>query len=233
MTAAETTEVQPDATRTLLEALAADTPEDEIHQRGVWERGKRVQNPDGTDKMLSYVTARYVQDRLDTVIGPHLWENRFESLPTGAVRCGIGITFNEGLPDERTVWKYDVGVPSSIEAEKGAHSDAFKRAGVMWGIARDLYDERDEDRPPAPAPAAAPNQAPSVPIRDRVTPGAPAAAAYDEDGDGGQPQQMVWVCPVHDDAKIIPAGVSKRTGRKYNAFYACPVAGCDQKGPSA
>lgn len=37
-------------------------------------------------------------------------------------------------------------------------------------------------------------------------------------------------CPIHHVAwKQIPAGVSKRTGRPYDAFLACPEKGCDQK----
>lgn len=40
-------------------------------------------------------------------------------------------------------------------------------------------------------------------------------------------------CPVHRLAwRTVPAGVSKRTGRPYQAFVACPEAGCDER-PSA
>lgn len=37
-------------------------------------------------------------------------------------------------------------------------------------------------------------------------------------------------CEVHAlDMKLIPAGVSKKTGKPYNAFYVCPVDGCKWK----
>ena len=37
-------------------------------------------------------------------------------------------------------------------------------------------------------------------------------------------------CPVHNQPfKIIPAGISKSTGRPYPAFEACPVQGCREK----
>lgn len=37
-------------------------------------------------------------------------------------------------------------------------------------------------------------------------------------------------CPVHNvPFKLVPAGVSKKTGRPYGAFYACPERGCQQK----
>ena len=38
------------------------------------------------------------------------------------------------------------------------------------------------------------------------------------------------LCPTHHEPwKLVPEGVSKKTGRPYNAFYACPVRGCDQR----
>jgi len=37
-------------------------------------------------------------------------------------------------------------------------------------------------------------------------------------------------CPVHEVGwNLIPAGVSKRTNKPYNAFWTCPEMGCDQK----
>lgn len=39
-------------------------------------------------------------------------------------------------------------------------------------------------------------------------------------------------CPLHGTQwKFIPAGVSKRTGKSYTAFYACEVRGCTAKPP--
>jgi hypothetical protein len=40
------------------------------------------------------------------------------------------------------------------------------------------------------------------------------------------------VCPIHNAPwKIVPAGVSKKTGNSYDAFAACPIQGCDQRPP--
>jgi hypothetical protein len=37
-------------------------------------------------------------------------------------------------------------------------------------------------------------------------------------------------CPVHRVPwRTVPAGVSKRTGRPYAAFVACPEPGCDER----
>ena len=43
---------------------------------------------------------------------------------------------------------------------------------------------------------------------------------------------MTNKCPIHNcDWKLIPAGVSKKTGRPYVAFYVCPVQDCKEKPP--
>ncbi len=37
-------------------------------------------------------------------------------------------------------------------------------------------------------------------------------------------------CPVHHVPwKTVPAGTSKKTGRAYEAFRACPEMGCDKR----
>ena len=44
------------------------------------------------------------------------------------------------------------------------------------------------------------------------------------------PLVPVEVCPTHNQPwKFVPAGTSKKTGQPYDAFYACPVRGCDQR----
>ena len=126
-------------------------------------------------------------------------------------------------------------MPSNIEPDKGAHSDAFKRAGVQWGIARDLYDDRDEKAMNAQPSQMAVQPQVAVGVNGQPPPG----IQYTTEGQpiqptGAQPAAMAWLCPLHSDAKIVPAGQSKKPPfRQYAAFYACPVPGCDQKGPSA
>lgn len=199
-----------------LETLRADTPDEEKRQRP----GGGT-NPDGTPRLLTYVTARFVQDRLDDAVGPLNWQNSYIDVP-GGVRAGIGIR----IPDtDEWVWKWDFGQPSTIEPGKGAHSDAFKRAGVKWGIARDLYDERDDAHQPQPQAAAQPQAQPQGGnLQQQVG----VQQQFDPDNQAIGPG---WVCPIHDDVKIVPAGFSNRTQKSYNAFRACPVAGCDQKEP--
>lgn len=39
-------------------------------------------------------------------------------------------------------------------------------------------------------------------------------------------------CPIHSvPFRTVPAGVSKSTGRPYNAFEACPERGCKERPP--
>jgi len=137
-------------------------------------------------------------------------------------------------------WKYDAAPYTNIEALKGGHSDAFKRAAVHWGVARDLYDLTDDSEA---IHAEQPMQA--QPQQQQAYGQQPTAQqqAYQPQQQAYQPQGMVsqqpmvnggaWVCPIHNDMKIVPPGFSQRTQRPYPAFYACPVPGCDQKGPSA
>lgn len=114
----------------IMAALAAPTPKSEVKTRP--GRGKSGD--------LSYVDARFVMDRLDSVVGPMNWSDQY--LPVdGGVECTIRIHVGDAFAS-----KSDVGVPSTIEPVKGAYSDAFKRAAVKWGIGRDLYDEDSEAR---------------------------------------------------------------------------------------
>lgn len=83
---------------------------------------------------LAYVDARVVADRLDEACTPAGWQCRYSHTATKTV-CDIAIKC-----DDEWLWKADGAGDSDIEAEKGALSDAFKRAAVRWGVGRYLYD---------------------------------------------------------------------------------------------
>jgi hypothetical protein len=70
---------------------------------------------------------------LDDVVGPGNWQDKYYEVK-GNVYCSIGIKVGD-----EWVWKSDCGTAGNIETEKSEASDAFKRAGVKWGIARFLY----------------------------------------------------------------------------------------------
>ena len=90
--------------------------------------------------LLLYKDARCDMRILDETVGPCNWACRYYE-HKGILFCEVGINtnyFNPELPD-RWIWKGDGGSESATEAEKGACSDARKRAGFCWGIGRELY----------------------------------------------------------------------------------------------
>lgn len=83
---------------------------------------------------VAYIDARDVMDRLDECC-TFGWE-RLHSEFKGHLYCGISIV----MPDGNKLTRWDCGVESNTDAEKGEASDSFKRAAVNWGIGRFLYD---------------------------------------------------------------------------------------------
>lgn len=88
---------------------------------------------------LIYKTARVDMDILDETVGAENWQDDYKEIK-GNLYCGIAIR------DEMTSafsWKWDCGIESRADNDgnekKGEASDAFKRAGVKWGIGRELY----------------------------------------------------------------------------------------------
>jgi hypothetical protein len=91
-----------------------------------------------TDKgytLLLYKDARVDMAILDETYGQSNWQRTHEVI-NGNLFCNI-----EVWDDEKKTWvkKQDVGTESFTEKEKGEASDSFKRAGVNWGIGRELY----------------------------------------------------------------------------------------------
>lgn len=122
-----------------LEELSQPIPQDEIKTYDKKWTDKRTGEPRSIT--LSYIDARYVQEKLDKVCGPANWQNTFRNVEGGLI-CAIGIKV-----EDEWVWKEDAGVqqPEGMGDEidfKGSFSDAFKRAAVQWGIGRDLYDKK-------------------------------------------------------------------------------------------
>ena len=107
----------------LLASLAEPFPSDEIQ----WRVGSTTKDKK-RGMALAYIDARTVMDRLDKVCGG-VWEDYYSEV-AGRLVCSISVygqTRSDGAGD------------TDFEAEKGGLSDAFKRAGVKWGIGRYLY----------------------------------------------------------------------------------------------
>lgn len=93
-----------------------------------------------------YITGRAVMTRLDEVLGPENWAPGYEGWSDDAVLCRLTVT----LPDGSHLTKSDVGAYSKMsekngrvdggDDDKGGFSDALKRAAVLFGVGRHLYD---------------------------------------------------------------------------------------------
>jgi hypothetical protein len=87
---------------------------------------------------------------------------------------------------------------------------------VPEGIGIRIGGGPPDDAEPLPPPEWAPPDEPETSFRT-------IAAARNGPSAG---------CPVHRVPwRTVPAGVSKRSGRAYAAFLACPEPGCDQRPP--
>lgn len=113
-----------------LRKLWAKTTADEIEWRiqdcgendkGIWAR------------LIPYIDARAVIDRLDRCVGPHRWSDSYKSIDGGFI-CTLSIYTQNGW-----ISKEDAADKSDIEPIKGGISGALKRAATKWGIGRDLY----------------------------------------------------------------------------------------------
>lgn len=88
----------------------------------------------GYAELLLFQNSRVAMELLDETFGAN-WASDYKVL-NGVTYCGIAF-FN---PDTSTyLWRWDCGSPTDIEVEKGTAADAFKRAAVKVGIARELY----------------------------------------------------------------------------------------------
>lgn len=116
----------------IFEQLASPFDPSEVDWRVGSVTKKDTPNPEGM--ALAYIDARTVMDRLDTVCGPAGWQCKYVMEGAKTV-CEIGIKCGG-----EWIWKADGAGDSDVEAEKGALSDAFKRAAVRWGVGRYLYN---------------------------------------------------------------------------------------------
>lgn len=92
----------------------------------------------GKSTILSYIDSRQVQDRLDEAVGVENWGDEYRIIGDNLF-CGISIKVQDENGGDKWVTKWDVGVESNVDKEKGNSSDSFKRSAVKWGVGRFLY----------------------------------------------------------------------------------------------
>jgi hypothetical protein len=122
-------------------ALAAPFPAEAIH----WRVGATLKDK-SKGIGLAYITARELMDRLDDVVGPSEWGDAYSETPSGRVICSLAVRING-----EWLIKSDGAGDTGMEGEKGGISDAFKRAGVKFGVGRYLYRLENEWYPIKPA----------------------------------------------------------------------------------
>ncbi len=116
-------------TREILEQLSEPFPEEAIE----WKPQAFYPKDNPTRALaVPYITSRHVMDRLDEVVGPANWAYE----PMGLTRGIVGRLTIFGIT------KGDIGYVEGDDdaAIKGSSSDGLKRAGVLFGIGRYLYD---------------------------------------------------------------------------------------------
>lgn len=84
---------------------------------------------------LAYVSARAIQNRLDSTVGFDNWKTEYKEVNGGYI-CALSIRIND-----EWITKEDGASMTEFETVKGGISNAFKRvASSGFGIGRYLYD---------------------------------------------------------------------------------------------
>jgi len=125
-----------DSVQDLFDALSAPFPVEEVSWRvGPTNEKSKLADQPLRGQPLCYIDTRAVMDRLDSVCGPECWQDTYTPGMGTSIVCNIGVKIGD-----EWLWKADGAGATDMEADKGALSDAFKRAGVRWGIGRYLYE---------------------------------------------------------------------------------------------
>lgn len=85
--------------------------------------------------LAPFVDARAIQDRFDEVFGIDKWQVSYEKWGENATKCTISVFLNE-----RWISKEDGSEESDYSSVKGGFSNSLKRAAVLWGVGRYLYN---------------------------------------------------------------------------------------------
>lgn len=115
---------------TLQQKLEAPFPPSRVS----WRIGRKTQDKRKA-QLLAYIDARDVMERLDKACGFDGWQCRYNLAEGGLLICEVGV-WARG----EWLWRANGAGDTAVEAEKGKCSDAFKRAAVLWGVGRYLYD---------------------------------------------------------------------------------------------
>ena len=101
----------------------------------------KIQSAKGKNALLvCFIDARQTAERLNLVC-PGQWSDQYSevSLPGGGLQ-GIECAITMRIASSAVLTRTDVGImEGGVGGLKAVYSDAFKRAGVKWGIGASLY----------------------------------------------------------------------------------------------
>ncbi len=97
-----------------------------------WKIQTNPKTPTSSALIVAFIDSRLVAERLNTVVGGD-WSDTYAPLAGTSVVCRLTVL---GATREDVGWTADV---SSDKGVKTVYSDAFKRAGVKFGIGSSLY----------------------------------------------------------------------------------------------
>jgi len=188
-------------------ALAAPFEEKDLKHR-----------PGRAGMTFTYADARAVAQRLDDVLGIEGWQ--FEVKVADPIRGVVHGSLVIVIDGKSTI-RQDFGYPNSTQDDeplKSAASDALRRCAAQVGVGRSLYSP--EKGVPVPLSRAAR-------VSDAPAPSVEASSRMSADDQVMAAAAMLFVsgasegtCSHGNDWQLKPGGVSKVSGKPYNAFYA-------------
>jgi hypothetical protein len=188
-------------------ALAAPFEEKDLKHR-----------PGRAGMTFTYADARAVAQRLDDVLGIEGWQ--FEVKVADPIR-GVVHGSLALVVEGKTTIRQDFGYPNSAQDDeplKSAASDALRRCAAQIGVGRSLYSP-DKGVQVPPRGVAPRSVAPTGVSVD-------STRASDDDIIAAK-AAILFAAGVDDDRcshgeswTLKPAGISKTTGREYQAFWA-------------
>ena len=171
---------------------------------------------------FTYADARAVAQRLDDVLGIECWQ--FEVKVADGARNVVHGSLAVVIGGKTTI-RQDFGYPNSAQDDeplKSAASDALRRCAAQLGVGRSLYSPDKGAAVPlgrvprlsvAPTPLSVDSTRGSDPATDDAILAAKAAMLFAENvGDETCSHGELWT--------LKPGGISKASGKPYNAFWA-------------
>ena len=167
---------------------------------------------------FTYADARAVAQRLDDVLGIENWQ--FEVKVADGARNVVHGSLAVVIGGKTTI-RQDFGYPNSAQDDeplKSAASDALRRCAAQIGVGRSLYSP--EKGVPVPLGRVPRLSVAPTPLSVDSTKGSGTAS---DDAILAAKAAMLFAqgeCSHGTPWQAKPGGVSKTTGKPYNAFYA-------------